>query len=466
MGKYPAIIALLALAGSSVAQVKTGYINDGQTEIGYVTVAFGKVKAPNGKMVDISGIKLPYRMERIQTTKTSKIAYTEPVGEVGRNFKWPWEKGGPKVQGQGGDSLQAIYQNDHQANGNPNPYGEIGDFFSCSIVDDITPIAGTLNKPWKWMTFGLNASAGSSFLCRYTAFNNYTTGRGAGVMAFDPYPVPSTYRFDFGFIWNNWPGDARKITVDISAAQVWSPANTFYLAMQYRQKTTPVNPDAPFNPDARVIFSQVENPQVGSSNVYFWLDQEPDGIYAEDDIDSFGSESEPSGGNVLLKLEADTGSGGSVETVRAGDVTVGTGFYVSGNFLSTWFQDSSYYVVDPDLTLNRSLPPASIILTSLSPSLSISSLSASGFIKFTSLGTFTVDLYRYSGTPGWVQVASGSAANADVPFFGAYTAGQLNSFINQSTGEIKMRVTGRPDDTAARNWRMSVNAANWTIGYP
>jgi hypothetical protein len=468
MRKVGALAVLAMLAATSLAEVTHGYV-----------VGWGKLKRPDGTIVDITGMKFPYTAEPIEVDRRSKIRQGAPALEVVFE-KAISEQHGPYAAPA--FAIQNIYLADHKAAGHPGNYGILDPTYpSCSILDDITPLPGSIGKQWAQMTFGVYAPAGTEFLMRFTAFNSYTAGRGAGVSAVDPFPVPGDYRYDFGFYFDNnpstsgqpWTYDtAQKLTVDISSAQVWAPTDTFWFAYQARkvQWVIPglvINPDAPMNEDVQAIFSHSLPPQVGFSDVFFWLDGEPNGIYDEQEVDSFGTETQPSGGNLLLGFAVN--STGQVQDVPPGEVTVTNGAKKSGTLTSLFNIDSNYYVVAPSKNelMSPTIPIVRVVFTSNAPSDNVNSFSSKVTLKNSANGfPMKIEWYRYRGTPGWVQIGGDYVTDKnEITIFQAWTAGQLEQFIKPGDYEIKMRVSvfnHRPSVP----YSLSLNKVNWTVGTP
>lgn len=453
-----------ALAALVVASMIGGaFASDVITGKAYV--AFGHYRAPDGKIVSMEGKWLPFTAEKIKTAEIKPHGI--PAGfmqrVIGGLRSQGTSGGGPRAMGP--EALVTIYEADHQTAGNPGDYGviapEIGP--SCSICDDIQVATTHVNKPIKQITFGFQAPIGENFLLHWTIFQSYIGGLGAGVSAVQPWPIPPTYLLDFA-VW--WPGlhpdtGAYKVTLDISSASTWIPTTDMWFAQ--RMRTLPSD-TAPFDENVQNVFSHLLPPQVGTSSEFFHYDIEPDGIYDETDQDAFGDETNPTGGNLLLKLVRESTQ--TIVSVVPTTLTLETGKPFSGDVTDTQFEDDFYYRCRPNFRFN---PQTGVILEGTSPTASPIAVGVLVQAGADSAVTLKIDMWRYRGTsPGWVQVYSGAAGPADTDVTYFRTAGDHQDFVDLTTRKVKMRIRNvvPKDYGRSTTYTSRLDMANWQITRP
>jgi hypothetical protein len=466
----------MRIIASAIAALSLLAVSAAQTYTGTLEVAFGHYQDAQGVVHNLKGLKLPYTATKIESKTVKRSTSADRLNN------WLYGKKSGKVAGKGpgggggAEAVQTIYHADQQAAGSSLPYGVIGDFDSPSVVDDITPLAGGIGKPWKFMTFGFDTVvANPVFLCRWTLMNNYATGRGPGVSAFDPFPVPASYPLDFGVVWNQAvPVGTYKVTIDVSSAGVYSPIglSTFWFWQQFRQVTTPVNPDAPYDTTIANVFNQEVAPQVGSSSDFFWFDWSPmEGIIDDDEKDTFTDENNNQlRGNLLLKLDANIT--GTFLDVNVTGITPTLGSNTnSGSFFFVWLEDTFNYEMAPNYNVNRNAPNITLELTGTSTAQTVDTFG--GIIKSTCVsggGTQRLSLWRYRGaSPGWVVLNTatttvGSGPNTSVLF--NWTAGNPSDFIQPGTGTVKAKLDFFVNPTSGRSFRYKLDQFVWKLVTP
>lgn len=453
MRRYAAFLLLALFAGSAVAQDVT-YTT--------LTVAYGKVRMKDGSYADIKGMKLPAKIERVKSTKMIKppTSYFEPAYRKAPAFS-------PML------ALQPLYWADQDPNNtNTIPYGQIdSEFDSCSVLDDIQVAPNAVNIPWQQLTFGMNNPTPHNFLIRWTVWNAYNANAPAGTSAFSPYPVPSTYLLDFGVVWpqSQTQVGPLKITLNIASAQVYAPQTQFWFSQQFRQYQFPGNPEAPFDTNVMNLFNHVMPPQVGFSDVFFWLDGGAalDGMYEEGEKDIFGDTQNPGQGNLLLKIEGNLS--GTIQDCNPTTATLEKGVYISGDFSDLWFSDDFYYRGRPDWTQPRSVEPLQLVVTGRSPASNINSISFSCESGTTGgNATQKIQMYRYGGpTPGWVDVDTRAINTTDGNVTYIYTGANPQYFVNPTDQNRMMaRVKVSPDGNVARSFNVRFDRCRWQVSTP
>lgn len=453
MRRFAAFLLLASLAGSAVAQDVT-YTT--------LTVAYGKVRMKDGSYADLKGMKLPAKIERV----TSTIMQKPPTPY--------FESAIRKAPAFAPLALQAFYWADQDPNNtNSLPYGAIDpEFDSCSVLDDIQVAGNTVNVPWQQLTWAMTNPQAHDFLIRWTVWNAYNANAPAGTSAFSPYPVPSNYLLDFGI---KWPATQTqtgpiKVTINIAAAQVYAPQSQFWFSQQFRQWQFPGNPDAPFDNSVGNLFNHLLPPQVGFSDVFFWLDGpegDSDGMYEEQEKDIFGDTQNPQQGNLMLKIEGNLS--GTIQDCNPTAAILEKGGYISGDFTDLWFSDDFYYKAKPDWTQPRSVEPLQLTVEGRSPSANINSISFSCESGTTGgNATQKIQMYRFGGpTPGWVDVDTRAIATADGNVTYIYTGANPQYFINTADqNRLRARVKITPDGSVARGFNVRFDRCRWQVSTP
>jgi hypothetical protein len=452
MRKYAALILGMLFAGSAVASDVT-YTT--------LTVAYGKVRRKDGTYADLKGLKVPARIERVKTARRNPP---------------PTPSFRPAISSAPAPLSAAVLTNIYWADQDPNnsgslPYGEIDpEFVSCSVLDDIQINANGVNAPWQQLTWGMDNPAPHDFLIRWTIWNSYNASAPNGTSAFQPYPVPPTYMLDFGVKWpvTQTMTGPIKVTINIAAAQVAAPQTMFWFSQQFRIWQFG-NPNAPFDTTVANLFNQSLPPQVGSSDVFYWLDLEggPDGKYEEQEKDIFGETQNPLQGNLLLKIEGNT-SGSLVDALPTAAV-LEQGVFVSGDFSDLHFSDDFYYIAQPNYTLPRTVEPIQLRIDGRSPQANINSISFT--VESSTVGgdaTQKLQLYRFGGaTPGWVDVNTRTINGVDSSFTYVYTGANPQHFVNPADqNRVRARVLVTPGAGAARSFVARIDRGRWAIGLP
>lgn len=466
----------MRIIASAIAALSLLAVSAAQTYTGTLEVAFGHYQDANGVVHNLKGLKIPYTATKIDSKAVKRSTSADRLNSwlFGKTSKGGNVAGKGPGGGGGAEAIQTIYHADQQALGSTEPYGVIGDFDSPSVVDDLTPTPGGVGKPWKTMTFGFDTLvANPVFLCRWTLMNNYVSTRGPGVSAFDPFPVPGSYPLDFGVVWNQAvPVGTYKVTIDVSSAGVYSPVglSTFWFWQQFRQVTTPVNPNAPYDTTIANVFNHVLAPQVGSSSDFFWFDWDPmEGIIDEGEKDTFVDENNQTmRGNLLLKLDANVSGTFLDVNVTGINPTLGTNTN-TGSFFFVWLEDTFNYEMAPNYNVNRNAPNITLELTGTSTAQTVDTFGA--LIKSTCVsggGNQRLSLWRYrGGSPGWVVVNNstvGSGSNTTVIY--NWTAGSPSNFIELGTGNVKAKIDFFVDPNSGRTFRYKLDQFVWKLITP
>ncbi|MEQ1820924.1 MAG: hypothetical protein ABL949_00245 [Fimbriimonadaceae bacterium] len=446
MRKFAALLLLSSLV-VAFAPAQTTYKN--------LKVAFGKVRRADGSYADITGMTLK---AKITPLHIKEIGLETAADRLVAKLSHPRAGRAP---------ITAIYSADQDPGNTGNPqYGvidsEVGP--SSSILDDIEINAAHVNKPWQTLTFGFENSLFNDTLIRWTVMNQYNPAAPNGSSAFQPYPVPGNYLLDFGLI---WPGNTTtltqvKVELSIAAAQVAAPQTLFWFSQQFHQFNGFPDPDAPMDSSIRNAFNQISPPTIGFSDVFFWYDLDEDGMYQEQEKDTFNNEGL---GNLLMVIKATTT--GTLQDLNPISVTLDKGVFVSGDFTDLWFSDDFYYRAKPDYTQPRSVVPTQVIVEGISPSATVNSFA---FNWETATegggGTEVVQLWRYRGTPGWVTVKTRTLSGTDSNTTYVYTNANPEQFVDLTTRRVKAKILVTPPATAARAFQTRIDRTRWTVGLP
>jgi len=457
MRKLAALLLLTALVGAAQAQPDVQY--------GTMTLAYGKARKPDGTIVDLKGMKLRVKVERIKTTANFRPPSFEPIAPPA-----PFTAA----------ALQTYYQADQDPNNTGIlPYAVLDpEFDSCSVLDDITVNANAIGKVWSHMTWGFDAGNLQRKLFRWTLFTTYNPNAPAGTSAFGPWPVLPTWMLDFGAVWppvgvQATLGPQKVTATGFEVAQVSAPSTTFWMCQQIRNYVFPGDPNAPFDPTWKNVFNQSLPPQVGFSDVYFWLDGNNDGMYEEQDKDIIGEPSAPLQGNLLFTIQGN--STGTTQDVLPTGTNLDQGIFVSGDFSDLHFSDDFYFQAKPNYTLPRGVEPIQVRVIGRSPvpnasnPVNINSLSFN--VESSVLGggaTQKLQLYRFGGpTPGWVDVNTRVIQETDTNYTFVYTGANPQDFVNTAdSNRMWARILITPDGTSARTFVARIDRARWTVGIP
>lgn len=464
-------IAALLVLGAFAVPAHAGP----DVQYGVMTLAFGKAKRADGTIVDLTGMKLPVKVERIKAAKGLRppgLFNTAPAPFFGP----PSNMSSAAHPAPAPLALQTFYWADQDPNNTGAlPYGLIDpEFESCSVLDDITVNANAIGKVWSQMTWGMDVGNLNTHLIRWTLFTTYNSSAPNGTSAFGPWPILPTYLLDFGAKWPPTGMQPEVGTFKITAggfqiAQVSAPQTSFWMCQQLRQWQGG-NPDAPFDTEMRCAFNQSLPPQLGASDIYYWLDREgsgPDGMYEEQEKDIFGETQNPMQGNLLLRMEGNSTS--TVVDALPTNAVLEKGVFVSGDFSDLHFSDNFYYIARPDYTLPRNVEPIQLRIDGRAPQSNINSISFS--VESSTVGGDGIQklqLYRFGGlTPGWVDVNTRTITGIDSTYTYVYTGANPEYFVNPADqNRVRARVLVTPGPGAARSFVARVDRGKWSLGIP
>lgn len=422
---------------------------------GFLEVAHGWVKHPDGSLVSIKGMKLPFKAWPI-TAKTLKPnkANLSPNGALAFYLDNPSPsrtlRGAPKSSGGGPEADQVIYQADAGAG-----YGVVPD--NPSSLDDIT-ISGGLNKPWQSLKFGFSTSLGPNprFLIRWRIWQTNIDN-----------PAPQNdftgEIADFGVVWNvPIPADQVIVEIGIAQAAVSTNDSTLFIAQQFRQYS---NPPTQQQRDGEgnfmlgtvdTVFNGGAPPTTGSSDgTQFWYDWDPfpDGNYENSEIDTFeGAEA-----NHVLGITV-AGSG-NVVNFNSFAVRAVVGQSPQGNFLSTWQpNDNNRFTVQTVFENSRSVPFGLIEMDVPNASGNVTGIRVAGTLYSTLAGHTAFVEMKNATNNTWVTLSTKPTNDGDTVFSESYGGTiPLSNFVNNDgtiTFRVRWQITGAP---LGRNWRMGVD---------
>ncbi|QYK54176.1 MAG: hypothetical protein KF824_04585 [Fimbriimonadaceae bacterium] len=423
---------------------------------GYLEVAHGWVKRPDGSLVSIKGMMLPYKAWPITAKKIEPLkAKPNPNDALAYLLANPPSRqndrgtnSSPKSAGPEAD--QTVYLADAGA-----AYGYVEN--NPSSLDDIT-LSGGLNKPWQTLRFGFATTLGTNprFLIRWRIWQNNVDN-----------PAPqndfSGEIADFGVVWNQAiPSNQVIVEIGIAQAAVSTSDSTLFICQQFREYSNPPT-TAQRNGEGEFMLGTVDTvfntgapPSVGSSDgTQFWYDWDPfpDGNYENTEIDTFeGAEA-----NHVLGIKV-AGSG-SVVNLNSFAVRAVVGQSPQGNFLSTWQpNDNNRFTVLTSYDNMRSAPVGLIELDVPNASGNVTGIRASGVI-WSSLGLHTAYIEMKNATNNtWVTLSTKTINEGDTIFAESYGGTiPLSNFVNPD-GTITFRVRWQLSNApVARNWRMGVD---------
>lgn len=458
MRKIAALVVITALFGAAEAQPDVQY--------GTMTLSFGKARRADGTVVDLKGMKLRVKVERIKTTRNFRPpSFFEPM---------------PAPAPMAASALQTYYHADQDPNNTGLlPYGVIDpEFDSSSVLDDFVVNANAIGKIWSQLTWGFEAGNLNRHLFRWTLFTTYNSAAPNGTSAFGPWPILPTWMLDFGAIWppigiQATLGPVKVTAAGFEPAQISAPSTNFWMCQQIRNYVFPGNPDAPFDPQMKNIFNQSLPPQVGFSDIYYWLDSEPNGMYEEQEKDIFGEPSAPLQGNLLFRIEGNSTS--TTQDALATGVQLEKGIFLSGDFSDLHFSDDFYYQARPDYALPRLVEPIQIKVIGRSPIPNGSNPANINSLSFNvessvlgGSGTQKLQLYRFGGgSPGWVDVNTRTINSTDSNYTYVYTGANPEYFVNTAdSNRMWARILITPGPDSGRVFTARVDRARWTVGIP
>lgn len=395
---------------------------------GVMTISYGYFVDANGNRVSLVGKKLPFVAERIQLHGNPRHgAYV------------------------GTDSL--VYRNDHGdlsyvVSGLPMP----------SALDDVRMSSGA-GAIWQTMTMGINANITNQFeiiMMRWSGYRNYVPGLGPNVSAFTDMVL------DFGgaftFAGYEVPGK-YKITFNVSGLNLSFPQDQMYFSQQFRTWDGG-NPNAPFRMEFDSVFS-IGFPSPGQSAETFFFDQEPNGIYDEEEIDIW-----PPGSEANLLLAIDANQTGTIDTRLPASFTISPGTPMGGSLSDLWDSDNLYVAAGAGIVLVPTQHPLRMVITSTAVStnatrvaLELESKATSGSIQQ------LVEFWNYQ-TNSWELGDIRQMSTSDLTLEIVAT-GNPTHYIHQTTREVRARMSCRPTSPLlAFPWRASWDRAVWKITRP
>jgi len=415
-----------------------GLASAAEVHFGEMEIAFGKVRQADGSYKDIKGIKLPYKMERIEARRITAMETLKrkvrfpgfTASRVGTPAVERWgrfEDGGGSF---GPEALTDIYKNDMgptYAILDPNEWQD------PSSLDDLTISAAGVGRVWEQLTIGYawDGSNSQRIIIRWQIWdNNVDNPEGqndfTGVIG------------DFGgYFYPNQAGTWKVTFGGVAQAGVAATDTSIYMATQFR--TDDPSGNGAFRGDFRCVYNNMTPPAIGSSMDQWWFDNEngADGIFENTEIDHLSEGLS----NMLYTITAQgdsqvfTGYPISVEAIK--------GVQQSGSFLSLWFGFDIDEFVVREPNNNSSNPRCIVDVTGRVNSATISSITIDALVKASRpTGTFcTVQLYRYRGTPGWVNLGSTiTLSNSPQPIVLTYGGTvPVSDFVDPVTRDVKVR---------------------------
>ncbi|MCH7944881.1 MAG: hypothetical protein IIC73_02540 [Armatimonadetes bacterium] len=428
-------------------------------------IAFKNVRNPDGSITRTQGGFLPIRIEAIDAKVLSLGKGQRGEGESQRGAgksrrgekKSDSERSGRGFGAPSPFSSQGavVYQNDGGTPfvGNDTP----------SVLDDLVLAAGSENKVWTFVKFGVHLSTASRtglFLVRWQAWETFVAGRGPGVSAFDDL-IP---KFDFGFYLDradfSAADDTFIVTADLRLEPLAAvPNRTCFFAQQFRQPQFPENGEGPFT-DVWNVFAD-SGPQVGASQDLFYYDTlPPDGIYDELEADNFGP-GFPGAGNFLLNVEV----AGQTLALNPASFQWIRGNLQSGNLGSLWFDDGSYNVARAGLTLFLGEPPAQLIVETFVSSTNVIGIRFDVVAKVNTPGlNQRVELWNFT-TGTWDTLSDGPATTTDSTVLSFATV--ANDYVAGAPAVVRAKVSWYQTGlTLLWPWTVSVDRVHWVVTLP
>lgn len=385
-----------------------------QSEIrtGVMTVEFGHTVLPDGRIVDLKGLPIPYRAERIDD-RTRVAGRPGPQGFERASAP---ESGTPIYRCDSGSYIVS----------------DINEFPMPSVADDVRLGSNGPNAMWRYLTVGIDSYTTQRFLIRWQVFTSYVSGRGAGRSCFEPFPPPPS--LDFGGYFQPGPG-VWKVTFDIGVMQIRINGQQVYFAQQFRTPRVPENGQGPFRDDVQTVFSRGPA-QLGFSENFFFYDSDFNGIYDETEVEQFddGGTRE---GNMLLVIGAE----GTIDPVPPISFSVVRGQLLDGGLTNLWFRDQRYVTVGPAPLIGLNGGDVQIEFTSESPTASPLGMifalwsAAPGRARTQQV----LELYNFAQAR-WQQFDSRLAPVVDTEVL-AIVTGNPAHYVQPGTRTIRARVT-------------------------
>ena len=412
---------------------------------------FCKLRNPDGTVSNVSGVPINVTITPITAdtykARTATLRPPAPFAELTL---------GVSAKPAFLPANETVYKNDLGS----NFVAEEGN----SCLDDMTLTAGADNKAWKIVTFGVHLATTSrtgKFLVRWIGWETYTTGRGAGVSAFDDQLFDAGFYLERGTFSSG--SDTFQLTIDLTASPIFIvPNQTCYFAQQYREPHVVGSPPAE---DGEGQFTSTWNvfsnqgPQVGGSEDLFWFDDpQPDGVYDETEVDNFGTEN-PGAGNFFFEIAV-----ASTNTQDLNPISFQwlRGQAVSGTLGSLWFDDQSYLVGRKFFVLNAAEAPIQLVTETFSPTQAITSLRIDVDAKVSTSGLgMKIELYNFT-TNQYVQVYNAAASTSDLRGIGF--AANPSQFVQSGTNTIRAKTSFYQIGIVLNNgWTASVDQVQWKV---
>lgn len=420
----PLLLSFLALSVSaaSFAEQSRDVSTSPEVYEGVMTLEFGYVTDQLGRRVDVTGVEIPYRAERIHAYE-ARLARFLGVGQNRRT-----EVMQPRVDSSGGSQFgfaganTTVYRND-------NGHGTY--FFTPempSALDDLLLTSAGNGAIWKELTIGMDINYPTLFLIRWIGWNNFTP-QGPGVSAF------SNELFDFGGGYIPGAPGQYKVTFDLSNAPLAStPNGRVYFAQQFREFNvtgTGQFLDGQVSP----VFSG-GGVTIGSSEDIFYYDYDgggPDGIYAENEVDFF--DGPPNHANFLLDIVV----GGTSHLVKPASFTPFRGVVTGGNLASLWFSDNNYLRMAPGIVINQAEAPIQLIIESFSPQANIQSMRLDVESAANLNGLVQTIEFRNFATNEWVPIRTDNLTTTDTTFQ-ALAPSNPSQFVHPTDLTVRARI--------------------------
>lgn len=418
----------------------------GQTYTGTMTLAFGKIRNAEGKMISVEGMKIPI-------TITPVRAHLGPFPKRYRHVK--------ETQ----PAIQTVYLNDN---------GEATYFYtpeSPSELDDIVLNNAGANAPWTQLTLGLHCGTTQTVLLRWRMWDTQLSGTPPGVNAFTNELVDIGGYFDLDWPQSGGPlppnaeGQAYKITFGLNQLPPVIPDGSCFMAFQIREPNIAGWPPAEsgegaFVPEFSPVFSG-GGVQIGSSEDVYWHDNNLDGIYDSDEVDYFGGP--PSQANFLMKVET---SGTVLERYPTSYLfEIGTAVTPEVDYLH--FDDNEYFIANSQGAPTGTAYPIRFRIDSSVPTTGLTSYRFYMQTRAPFHGIEQVIEFFNFQQFQWVErsrvmLPPNTDANVE-----ANLQSGISQFVDTGTiKRIRARISYRSLFVDPALLTMQIDKATWTVGYP
>lgn len=428
------LVLALGLFGSALAQQVSGTME----------VAFGWVKQADGTRKSIKGLKIPITGRQIQAARIGRNgvvkapqfpalgSMTAPLGRIVNRGN---------TGGKGGFGSYAADQVVYAAwNASGSGYAVVdpGEFVDPSSLDDVNLSSSGSGKVWTKLNFGVHSEAAAprTILIRWRIWNTHISSPAGSndytdeVADFGALMTPSA---------GTWLYEASG--AGMAQAGVVIPDTDCYVAQQLRDTSDLVNGNGPFDLDFYNVYYVAAPPSPGSSVDTWTYDSDPlDGIYEDTELDAFTTGAPPPHSNMAYQISVNNTS--TTETTRPTLVTLVTGRSEQGDHFSMWFpNDFDEYQMVATVFENRTIPWAvDEVETRAGGSTLLSLRLQTRTIVTRPNVTQRIELWRYTGSPGWVLFDSRvMPQNAYVDIDAVYGGSvPLNQFVG-SQNKLKVR---------------------------